>query len=109
MPTTRYPFSSRNSARYEPSCPVMPVMSAVRMISFVWTTAKRGAPRSSPDAYWTGGAEPSRHLHAAGCAGHLAGVEAARADLHLGGLAANEGTHNLKVRLPGAARLVVRV
>src|SRR5215831_19129000 len=28
-PTTRYPFASRNSARYEPSCPVTPVISAV--------------------------------------------------------------------------------
>ena len=29
MPWTRYPFSRRSSARYEPSWPVMPVMSAV--------------------------------------------------------------------------------
>src|SRR4051795_2116492 len=27
-PWTSYPFSSSSSARYEPSCPVMPVMSA---------------------------------------------------------------------------------
>src|SRR5579884_1251156 len=29
MPTTRYPSSSSNSARYDPSWPVIPVMSAV--------------------------------------------------------------------------------
>src|SRR5581483_1990148 len=28
-PTTRYPFSSSSSARYDPSCPVIPVMTAV--------------------------------------------------------------------------------
>ncbi len=27
-PKTSYPFSSSSSARYEPSCPVMPVMIA---------------------------------------------------------------------------------
>src|SRR5688572_8898758 len=30
MPTTRYPFPRRSSARYEPSCPVTPVMRATR-------------------------------------------------------------------------------
>src|SRR5437763_7874924 len=33
MPWTTYPFAISNSARYEPSCPVMPVMSAVFGIS----------------------------------------------------------------------------
>src|SRR3989344_4141018 len=28
MPCTSYPFSRRSSAKYEPSCPVIPVMSA---------------------------------------------------------------------------------
>ena len=28
IPWTSYPFSSRSSARYEPSCPVMPVTNA---------------------------------------------------------------------------------
>src|SRR5262249_8119222 len=40
---------------------------------------------------------------------HLAGVHAARADLHLLDLAVDLGAHHLQVRLPGAARLVVRV
>src|SRR5580693_9197364 len=33
MPCTVYPFSSRNSARYEPSCPVIPVISAERVMA----------------------------------------------------------------------------
>ena len=39
----------------------------------------------------------------------LAGVHAARADLDLLDLAVDDRAHDLKVRLPGAARLVVRV
>src|SRR4051812_10331704 len=58
---------------------------------------------------WTRGAKPSRHLCAAWCTGHLAGVEAARADLHLGDLAVDERAHDLQVGLPGAAGFVVRV
>ena len=33
MPCTSYPLASRNSARYEPSCPVIPVMSARGILS----------------------------------------------------------------------------
>jgi hypothetical protein len=29
MPWTSYPFSKRSSARYDPSCPVIPVIKAV--------------------------------------------------------------------------------
>src|SRR5262245_54303068 len=32
MPQTSYPFDSSSSARYEPSCPVIPVTSALRPI-----------------------------------------------------------------------------
>jgi hypothetical protein len=35
IPWTSYPFSIRNSARYEPSCPVMPVMSARLVVAIV--------------------------------------------------------------------------
>ena len=50
MPTTRYPLSSRSSARYEPSWPVIPVISAV---GNCWKAVspllrKKGAPRGSP-------------------------------------------------------------
>lgn len=34
MPCTSYPFSIRNSARKEPSCPVMPVISAFFILFF---------------------------------------------------------------------------
>src|SRR5688572_26544496 len=44
-PTTRYPLVSKNSARYEPSWPVIPVMSAV------FTGAKKGSrPGQLPPA-----------------------------------------------------------
>src|SRR5262245_50462555 len=58
---------------------------------------------------WTGGAVPSRHLSAARSARHFAGVEAARADLHLGNLAVDQRADDLQVWLPGATGLVVRV
>ena len=29
IPCTSYPFSSKNSAKYEPSCPVIPVIKAI--------------------------------------------------------------------------------
>jgi hypothetical protein len=32
-PWTSYPFESNNSARYEPSCPVIPVMNAFFVMS----------------------------------------------------------------------------
>src|SRR5689334_24768208 len=40
---------------------------------------------------------------------NLARMNAAGANLHLGDLAVDDDAHHLKVRLPGATRLVVRV
>src|SRR3954462_11415993 len=40
---------------------------------------------------------------------HFAGVHAARTGLHLLDLAFDDGAHHLKIRLPGATGLVVRV
>ena len=34
-PCTSYPFSSKNSARYDPSCPVIPVISAFFIVFFL--------------------------------------------------------------------------
>src|SRR5712664_4182601 len=52
-PCTSYPFPSRSSARYEPSWPVIPVMSAVLAIavekSMVW--ALRGLLRDGPEVH----------------------------------------------------------
>jgi hypothetical protein len=36
IPQTRYPCSRRNSARYEPSCPVIPVIRAVFVITVLF-------------------------------------------------------------------------
>src|SRR5579875_2604658 len=42
-PTTSYPLSSRSSARYEPSWPVMPVMSAVGAIPTSLSDGRRAS------------------------------------------------------------------
>src|SRR5216683_5034273 len=56
-PCTSYPFASRSSARYEPSWPVMPVISAVlvmgsREVYWLWNapTRLRFAQPTSPRA-----------------------------------------------------------
>src|SRR5690242_21361409 len=72
-------------------------------------TRKRGARLSSPSGLSNRQCLPSRHLGAARSPRHLAGVEAAGADLHLDDLALGEGAHDLQVRLPRTPRLVVRV
>jgi hypothetical protein len=35
IPWTSYPFAIRSSAKYEPSCPATPVISVLRLISFI--------------------------------------------------------------------------
>src|SRR5206468_3264651 len=104
---------SRSSARYEPSWPVIPVMRAVRIRSRAavegWDGHEKGSPRELPLGGEGGDRGASRHLHAARRTGHLARVEAARADLHLRDLAVDQGADDLQVGLPRATRLVVRV
>src|SRR6266536_3582237 len=47
MPNTWYPLSSSSSARYEPSCPVMPVINArLRMLLFFSVRRPRGYRRA---------------------------------------------------------------
>src|SRR5690606_8631832 len=51
-PTTSYPLSRRSSARYEPSCPVIPVISARLVIRMLYQPG-----RSEP---WPGGSGPAQ-------------------------------------------------
>src|SRR5688500_1884837 len=116
-PVTLYPFDSRSSARYEPSWPVIPVISAfgrVRTLDRKVASAhgspgqkkggSMGAPLYSPTA-----GQPSRHRHTARRTLDLPGVQAARADLDLLHLAIDEDARDLEIGLPDAARLVVRM
>src|SRR4029079_14336666 len=84
-------------------------MSAVGMARRFTRRCEKGSPRELPFAWWPGGAAPSRHLHATRRTRNLPRVEAARAYLHLRDLAVDQGANDLQVRLPRAARLVVRV
>ena len=61
--TTRYPFSSSNSARYEPSWPVMPVMSAVGMASKIEVSIP-AVPRSPGADTTTGSPKAPRSCRA---------------------------------------------
>src|SRR5579863_2233725 len=47
-PCTSYPFASKNSARYDPSCPVMPVISARFMTTAPSPVMDRLAGASAP-------------------------------------------------------------
>src|SRR5687768_4605325 len=132
-PTTRYPFASRNSARYDPSWPVTPVISAVGMNfkgcpgrrgcqgdrgNFTWITSTTSTPSTTSTQKKR---EPitapsqracrasSRRLFAARRAFHFARAQAFRAHLHLRDLAVDDDANHLKVGLPHATRLVVRV
>ena len=53
-PCTSYPLSSRKSVRYEPSCPVMPVISA---------TLREGSERPGSARGLTAAAAPSFSMH----------------------------------------------
>src|SRR5579875_570729 len=44
IPCTSQPFSRSNSARYEPSCPVIPVMSAFFTKRSLWKVLPCGLP-----------------------------------------------------------------
>src|SRR5437016_5420973 len=88
----------------------MPVMSAVGMDQVRFKEdSKKGSHAELPSCLLNGGAKPSRHLRTARRARHLAGVETARADLHFRDLAVYQRANDLEIRLPRAARAVVRV
>src|SRR5688500_5020272 len=73
----------------------------------VFFSSKKGEPKGLPDP------PPRPELLSSGLpsrrADDFAGVDAPGAHLHLGDLAVDDDTRDLKIRLPGATRLVVRV
>src|SRR5688500_16435334 len=88
----------------------MPVIGAVGIARSVRGREKREPPEKLPfRAEARAARAPSRDGCATRCALHLSGVETAGAHLHLRDLAIDHDAGDLEVRLPGAARLVVRV
>src|ERR1019366_4711209 len=58
IPWTSYPLASRNAARYAPSCPVTPVISAFFKLQSPWMFARNERSHR----------QPARHANASACA-----------------------------------------
>ena len=56
------PLPSRNSARYEPSCPVMPVMRCATRVAVQRISSKSTAARDLPRVVAAAGERPGRFL-----------------------------------------------
>src|SRR5688572_29739124 len=73
IPMTRYPFSRRSSARYDPSWPVTPVIRAVGIaVDAIGLAHEKREPTTAPSLLRRRKADRSRHPFAARCALHLA-------------------------------------